>query len=63
MEDKVFHERTKHIDFYYHFVREVIASGDITVSKIITHDKLVDTMTKTLSVSKFKYFLDLVGAP
>lgn len=58
----MFHERTKHIDFCYHFFREVIACGDITVSKIITHDKLVNMMTKTLSVSKLKYFLDLVGA-
>lgn len=27
--DQMFHERTKHIDMSYHFVREVIACGDI----------------------------------
>ncbi|KAG8481449.1 hypothetical protein CXB51_026307 [Gossypium anomalum] len=27
--DQMFHERTKHIDVRYHFVRDIIASGDI----------------------------------
>ncbi|PHT40888.1 hypothetical protein CQW23_19742 [Capsicum baccatum] len=29
MKDQMFHERTKHIDVRYHFVREIIAHGDI----------------------------------
>ncbi|KAG8475340.1 hypothetical protein CXB51_032188 [Gossypium anomalum] len=33
--DQMFHERTKHIDVRYHFVRDIIARGDIVVSKII----------------------------
>lgn len=36
--DQMFHERTKHIDVRYHFVRDVIARGDIVVSKISTHE-------------------------
>ena len=62
MKDQMFHERTKHIDVLYHFVREVIAHGDIVVSKVSTHDNLVVMMTKTLPVTKFEHCLDLVGA-
>ena len=57
----MFHERTKHIDIRYHFVRDLIAQGDIAVSKISTHDNPADMMTKTLPTSKFYHCLELVG--
>ena len=60
--DQMFHERTKHINVRYHFVREVIAHGDIVVSKVSTHDNPADMMTKALLVTKFEYCIDLVGA-
>ncbi|PHT70813.1 hypothetical protein T459_25917 [Capsicum annuum] len=58
--DQIFHERTKHIDLWYHFVREIIARGDIVVSKISTHDNPADMMTKTLPSAKFEHCLDLI---
>ncbi|KAF3666695.1 hypothetical protein FXO37_10398 [Capsicum annuum] len=57
----MFHERTKHIDVRYYFVREIIARGDIVVSKISTHDNPANMMTKTLPSAKFEYCLDLIG--
>ncbi|KAG8477717.1 hypothetical protein CXB51_027597 [Gossypium anomalum] len=33
--DQMFHERTKHIDVRYHFVRDIIARCDIVVSKLV----------------------------
>ncbi|KAG8472622.1 hypothetical protein CXB51_034312 [Gossypium anomalum] len=59
--DQMFHERTKHIDVRYHFVRDIIARGDIVVSKISTHENPADMMTKSLPITKFEHFLDLVG--
>ena len=56
------HERTKHFDVRYHFVHEVIARGDIVVSKVSTHDNPVDMMTKTLLVTKFEHCLDFFSA-
>ena len=50
----MFHEWTKHI--------EVIAHGDIVVSKVSTPDNRADMMTKTLPITKFEHCLDLVGA-
>ncbi|KAG8481971.1 hypothetical protein CXB51_026890 [Gossypium anomalum] len=32
--DQMFHERTKHINVRYHFVRDIIARGDIVLSKL-----------------------------
>lgn len=59
--DQMFHERTKHIDVRYHFVRDIIARGDIVVSKISTHENPLDMMTKSLSITKFEHCLYLVG--
>ncbi|PHT59787.1 hypothetical protein CQW23_02150 [Capsicum baccatum] len=56
----MFHKKTKHIDVRYHFVREIIARGDIVVSKINTHDNPADMMTKTLPSAKFEHCLDLI---
>ena len=59
--DQMFHDRTKHIDVKYHFIREVIAQGNVKVKKIGTEDNPADMLTKPLPVTKFKYCLDLVG--
>ncbi|KAG8501467.1 hypothetical protein CXB51_003773 [Gossypium anomalum] len=59
--DQMFHERTKHIDVRYHFVRDIIARGDIVVRKISTHENPADMMTKSLPITKFEHCLDLVG--
>ncbi|KAG8485681.1 hypothetical protein CXB51_019023 [Gossypium anomalum] len=57
--DQMFHERTKHIDVRYHFVRDIIARGDIVVSKISTHENPADMMTKSLPITKFEHCLSL----
>ena len=35
--------------------------GDIIVSKVSTHDNMVDMFPKSLHVTKFEYCLNLVG--
>jgi hypothetical protein len=58
--DHMFHERTKHIDIKYYFIRDVIEEGKLKVCKISTHDNPADMMTKPIPVSKFKLCLRLV---
>jgi hypothetical protein len=56
----VFQERTKHIDVKYHFIRDVIAEGDIKVCKIGTCDNPADISTKPRVLVTFgvsDYFL------
>ncbi|XP_073360341.1 uncharacterized protein [Aegilops tauschii subsp. strangulata] len=42
----VYHERTKHIDVGFHYIRDVVAEGNLKVCKISTHDNPADKMTK-----------------
>ena len=59
--DQMFHERTKHIDVRYHYIRDVIAQGDIKVCKINTCDNPADMMTKSVPITKFELCSSLVG--
>jgi hypothetical protein len=59
--DQMFHERTKHIDIKYNFVRDVIEEGKLKICKISTHDNPADMMTKPIPVAKFELCSSLVG--
>ncbi|GKV37331.1 hypothetical protein SLEP1_g45370 [Rubroshorea leprosula] len=59
--DYLFHERTKHIDVRFHFIRDVVSSGEIIVKKINTENNPADMLTKSLLVNKFKHCLDLLN--
>ncbi|CAN6705159.1 unnamed protein product [Malus baccata var. baccata] len=44
----VFHSKIKHLDTDYHFVREKVQKGDLTVHYIPTDDQVADVFTKGL---------------
>ena len=58
--NQVYHSRTKHIDVRFHFVREIIEEGQISLCKISTSDNPADMLTKVVSGIKFQHCLDLI---
>jgi hypothetical protein len=52
--DQMFHEKTKHIDVKYHYVRDEVAQGKLKVCKINTHENPADMMIKLVPVAKFE---------
>jgi len=54
----VYHARTKHIEVNYHFIREKVLNGDISIKYISTHDQLADIFTKGLSSAWFSFLRD-----
>ncbi|KAJ4710294.1 Retrovirus-related Pol polyprotein from transposon TNT 1-94 [Melia azedarach] len=56
--DQVHHERTKHIDVRYHFLR---SEKRIKVNKVGTADNPADMFTKPVSHSKFQHCLNLLN--
>ena len=44
----VFHARTKHIEVHYHYVRERLSAGEISLVYVPTQDNLADLFTKAL---------------
>lgn len=60
-EDPSLHQRVKHVDIKYHFLRERVQSSDLRLSYINTHDNLADIFTKALDHTKFKRLRGLLG--
>ncbi|CAM8975579.1 unnamed protein product [Rhodiola kirilowii] len=56
----VYHERSKHIDIKYHFVRDKIENGDVIVDKVGIEFNPADMGTKTVTYTKFKLCLKLL---
>lgn len=44
----ILHDRTKHINIYWHFVREIISQGMIRKNHVSTIEKQADILTKGL---------------
>jgi hypothetical protein len=49
----VLHERSKHIEVRYHFIRQCVEEGKINVDYICTDDQLADILTKPLGRNRF----------
>lgn len=60
-ENSQFHARSKHIDIRHHFIREHIASNEVSVQYCATDDNIADIFTKPLSKPKHEHFVKLLG--
>jgi hypothetical protein len=62
-ENPVFHDKSKHIEIKYHYIRDMVQRKAVCMQYLPTHEKIVDIFTKPLAKTKFEYFrerLDLV---
>jgi hypothetical protein len=57
----VFHDRSKHIDVRYHFIRECVEKNRVSVEHISTEAQLVDILTKALGRVRFQELCAMIG--
>jgi hypothetical protein len=57
----VYHDRSKHIDTRYHYIRECVEEGKIQVNNVCTDDQLAKIPTKSLGRLKFLEMLEWIG--
>ena len=55
-------KRSKHMDVKYHWIRQKIASKDIKLEFIRTHEQLADALTKALLKSDFVRLRDAINS-
>ena len=57
----VFHDRSKHIEIRYHYVRDMVDRNSIKLEYICTINQTVDILTKHLSRVKIEHFRKRLG--
>ena len=57
----VCHSRTKHFKIKFHFVREMVQDGEVSLKYCSTDIQLADIMTKALSKSRFEFLRNEIG--
>ncbi|KAL0436856.1 UNVERIFIED_CONTAM: protein NRT1/ PTR FAMILY 2.7 [Sesamum radiatum] len=57
----VFHDRSKHIDARFHFIRDCIANKEIEVEYVKTLDQVADIFTKALKKDRFQQLRQMIG--
>ena len=50
----VFHERSKHIDIKYHYIRECVENGQIQIKFVRSEEQMADLLTKALGRGKLQ---------
>ena len=60
-EDHVWHSHTKHIRVKYHYTRELVLAGDVTIQRVGSKDNTSDIFTKPLARLDFQHLRHYLG--
>jgi len=55
------HDRTKHIEIDYHFIKEKIDFGTLCLSFVPSNQQTADILTKSLGRTTFEYLIIKLG--
>nr|GEV83897.1 hypothetical protein [Tanacetum cinerariifolium] len=58
----VHHSKTKHIDIWYHFIKEHVEKGTMELYFVRTEYQLADLFTKALPKERFEYFVHRIDS-
>jgi hypothetical protein len=61
VKDQMYHDRSKHIDVKFYFVRQVTSSSIVKIKKIAISHNPADMMTKLIPTTKFNYCVELIS--
>jgi hypothetical protein len=57
----MFHDKSKHIEIRYHFIRDKVQRGAMKIQYISTDEQVPDILTKALMKGKFVFFRGKMG--
>ena len=60
-ENPVFHDKLKHIEIKYHYIRDMVQKGAVKLQYVTIDDQIANVLTKTLAKVKFKHFREKLG--
>ena len=59
--DVTYHVHTKHINIYYHYIREKVASNEASLTYVALKDNIADIMTKAIPPDNHDKLKELLG--
>ena len=60
-ENLVFHDKSKHIEIKYHYIRDMVQKGVVKLQYVAMNDFIADVLTNPLARVKFEYFREKLG--
>ena len=60
-ENPMFHDKSKHIEIKYHYIRDMVERGEVKLQYVATDKQIADVLTKPLARVKFEYFKEKLG--
>ena len=57
----MFHEKSKHIETKYHYIRDMVQRGVVKLQYVAMEEQIADVLTKPLARVKFEYFREKLG--
>ena len=60
-ENLVFHDKLKHIEIKYHYIKDMVQIGAVKLQYVATNEQIADVLTKPLARVKFEYFREKLG--
>jgi hypothetical protein len=61
MENPMFHDKSKHIEIWYHYIHDMAQRGVVQLQYVSTDEQFPDVLTKPLYHVKFEYFQEKIG--
>ena len=60
-ENPVFHDKSKHIEIKYHYIRDMVQRRVVKLQYVATDEQIANVLTKPLARVKFEYFREKLG--
>ena len=61
LENPIFHDKSKHIEIKYHYIRDMVQRGVLKLKYVAMDDHIADVLMKPLARVKFEYFRENLG--
>ena len=60
-ENPMFHDKSKHIEIKYHYIRDMVQRGAVKLQYVATEEEIANVFMNPLARVKFEYFREKLG--
>ena len=61
LENLVLHDKSKHIEIKYYYIRDMVQRGAVKLQYVATDEQITDVLTRPFARVNFEYFRENLG--